>query len=69
MSPEPSPYLIGHWKLGDQFFDFTGNGTQIVTENSEFVFINPTDDSLTLEYAFFATDDTVQRPRSVGSSY
>jgi hypothetical protein len=54
-----SPYLVGHWKLADQFSDFTGNGTQIVTENSEFVFINPTDDTLTLEYAFFATDDTV----------
>jgi hypothetical protein len=54
-----SPYLVGHWKLGDSFKDFTASGTPLTTENSEFVFINPTDDVLTLEYAFFATDDTV----------
>jgi hypothetical protein len=55
----PSPYLVGHWKLNDVFSDFTGSGTPISTQNTEFVFLNPTNLTLTLEYAFFATDDTV----------
>jgi hypothetical protein len=52
---DSSPYLIGHWKLADSFTDF-GTGASpgpIVTDNTEFVFLNPTNLPLTLEYAFF----------------
>jgi hypothetical protein len=54
---DSSPYLIGHWKLNDKFSDFKPPGSAISTENTEFVFLNPTNLTLTLEYAFFATND------------
>src|SRR5262249_54811782 len=47
-------YLIGQWKLNDIFSDFKPPGSKIVTDNTEFVFLNPTNLTLTLEYAFFA---------------
>lgn len=50
---DASPYLIGHWSLDDSFSDFTG-GSDIKTPNSEFIFLNPTALTLTLEYAFFS---------------
>ena len=50
---DSSPYLIGHWKLNDQFSDFKPPGSNISTGNTEFVFLNPTNLVLTLEYAFF----------------
>ncbi len=55
---DSSPYLIGHWKLHDHFSDFKPTGTTIVTEDTEFVFLNPTQQTLTLEYAFFDEDGT-----------
>ena len=54
---DSSPYVVGHWKLNDSFQDFTP-GSPIVTDNSEFSFLNPTNLTLTLEYAFFAPDGT-----------
>jgi hypothetical protein len=58
---DSSPYLIGHWSLNDSFSDFRPPGSAIKTDNTEFVFLNPTNLVLTLEYAFFATnsDETV----------
>jgi hypothetical protein len=53
MAQDSSPYVVGHWRLNDSFHDFKG-GTAITTENTDFVFLNPTDLTLTLEYAFFA---------------
>jgi hypothetical protein len=50
---DASPYLIGHWSLNDSFSDFSG-GSEIKTPNSEFIFLNPTGLTLTLEYAFFS---------------
>ena len=50
---DSSPYLIGHWKLNDDFSDFKPPGSKISTGNTEFVFLNPTNLALTLEYAFF----------------
>jgi hypothetical protein len=57
---DSSPYLIGHWKLHDDFSDFKPPGSKISTDNTEFVFLNPTNLVLTLEYAFFgvAADGT-----------
>ena len=43
--------------FNDSFQDFTG-GSPIVTDNTDFTFLNPTDLTLTLEYAFFAPDGT-----------
>ena len=54
---DSSPYVVGHWNLGDSFQDFTG-GTALTTDNSDFTFLNPTGLTLTLEYAFFAPDGT-----------
>lgn len=55
---DSSPYLIGDWKLNDVFADFTAKGFKpLATQNSAFVFLNPTSLTLTLEYAFFAVDD------------
>ena len=58
---DSSPYLIGHWKLNDKFSDFKPPGSEIKTDNTEFVFLNPTNLKLTLEYAFFATKDDPAR--------
>jgi len=59
---DSSPYLIGHWKLNDKFSDFKPPGSEIKTDNTEFVFLNPTNlNKLTLEYAFFATKDDPAR--------
>jgi hypothetical protein len=57
MAQDSSPYVIGHWKFADSFQDFTP-GTPLVTDNTDFSFLNPTDLTLTLEYAFFAPDGT-----------
>ena len=58
---DSSPYLIGHWKLHDVFSDFKALGfAQLATPNTEFVFLNPTNITLTLEYAFYTTNDTTK---------
>jgi hypothetical protein len=57
---DSSSYLIGHWKLNDKFSDFKPPGSEIKTDNTEFVFLNPTNLTLTLEYAFFTTTDTTK---------
>jgi hypothetical protein len=56
MAQDSSPYVVGHWNLNDSFQDFTG-GTSITTDNTDITFLNPTDLTLTLEYAFFAAPD------------
>jgi hypothetical protein len=56
MAQDSSPYIVGHWRLNDSFQDFTP-GTPITTDNTDFVFLNPTGLTLTLEYAFFAAPD------------
>lgn len=58
MAEDSSPYLIGHWKLKDSFADFNPPGMPIATEDTEFVFLNPTHHTLTLEYAFFDEEGT-----------
>ena len=45
---DSSPFIVGHWKLTDSFQDFTP-GTPLVTDNTDFSFLNPTDLTLTLE--------------------
>jgi hypothetical protein len=50
---DSSPYVVGHWRLNDSFRDFKP-GAPITTTNTDFVFLNPTGFTLTLEYAFFA---------------
>jgi hypothetical protein len=57
MAGNSSPYIVGQWNLNDKLKDFK-HGDAIKTENSVFVFLNPTDLVLTLEYAFFASDGT-----------
>lgn len=47
-SENSRPYLIGQWKLNDYFSDFKRPGVPIVTEDTEFVFLNPTQQTLTL---------------------
>lgn len=56
MAQDSSPYVVGHWRLNDSFADFTP-GAPITTDNTDFVFLNPTNLTLTLEYAFFAAPD------------
>jgi hypothetical protein len=53
---DSSPYVVGHWRLNDSFKDFK-TGPAIETDNTDFVFLNPTNLTLTLEYAFFAAPD------------
>ncbi|MGF6998361.1 hypothetical protein [Paraburkholderia sp. GAS32] len=55
---DSGPYLVGHWKLNDSFTDFNSPPAPIVTDNTEFVFLNPTPLTLTLEYAFFDSQGT-----------
>jgi len=57
---DSSPYLIGHWSLDDSFSDFTG-GPSIRTDNTEFIFLNPTGLTLTLEYAFFSNQSETNK--------
>jgi hypothetical protein len=57
---DSSPYLIGHWKLHDVFTDFKIRAAPLATQNTEFVFLNTTNLTLTLEYAFFTTNDTTK---------
>ena len=57
VAQDSSPYVVGHWRLNDSFRDFTP-GAAIKTANTDFVFLNPTDLTLTLEYAFFDPDGT-----------
>ena len=56
MAGDSSPYVVGQWRLADSFQDFTP-GSPITTDNTDFVFLNPTGLTLTLEYAFFAAPD------------
>jgi hypothetical protein len=56
IAQDSSPYVVGHWRLNDSFQDFTP-GAAITTDNTDFVFLNPTGLTLTLEYAFFAAPD------------
>jgi hypothetical protein len=56
MGQDSSPYVVGHWRLNDSFQDFK-SGAPITTDNTDFVFLNPTNLILTLEYAFFAATD------------
>ena len=56
MAQDSSPYVVGHWRLNDSFADFSPGAT-ITTDNTDFVFLNPTNLTLTLEYAFFAAPD------------
>ena len=56
VAQDSSPYVVGHWRLNDSFQDFTP-GAAITTDNTDFVFLNPTGLTLTLEYAFFAAPD------------
>jgi len=55
MAQDSSPYVVGHWRLDDSFKDFK-TGPAIATDNTDFVFLNPTEFTLTLEYAFFDPD-------------
>jgi len=48
-----SPYLMGEWFLKDNFKDGT---TQVGMKDTQFTFLNPTPNALTLEYAFFDED-------------
>ena len=57
VAQDSSPFVVGHWRLNDSFSDFKP-GPPIRTENTDFVFVNPTSLTLTLEYAFFAPDGT-----------
>ena len=57
MAQNSSPYVVGQWTLDDVLKDFK-HGDAIATDNSVFVFQNPTGLNLTLEYAFFAPDGT-----------
>jgi hypothetical protein len=51
MAQDTSPYVVGDWRLND-------STTAVTTANTEFIFVNPTDLTLTLEYAFFGPDGT-----------
>ena len=53
---DSGPYLVGHWKMTDTFTET--NVPPVVTDNTEFVFLNPTPLTLTLEYAFFDSAGT-----------
>jgi hypothetical protein len=57
MAQDSSPYVVGLWRLNDGFQDVTPSVARL-TENTDFVFLNPTNLTLTLEYAFFAPDGT-----------
>ncbi|HZT27698.1 MAG TPA: hypothetical protein VFA57_18555 [Pseudolabrys sp.] len=61
---DSSPYVVGHWNLADSFQDFTG-GSPLTTDNTDITFLNPTDLTLTLEYAFFAEDTTTSPSSTV----
>ena len=56
VTQDSSPYVVGHWRLNDSFRDFKP-GAPTTTTNTDFVFLNPTGLTLTLEYAFFAAPD------------
>jgi len=51
LAQDSSPYVMGDWRFND-------SGTAVTTVNTEFIFVNPTDLTLILEYAFFAPDGT-----------
>jgi hypothetical protein len=51
LAQDSSPYVVGDWRFND-------STTAVTTVNTEFIFVNPTDLTLTLEYAFFAPDGT-----------
>jgi hypothetical protein len=51
LAADTSPYVIGQWKLNDRFDNRP-------TTDTEFSFLNPTNLTLHLEYAFFAEDGT-----------
>jgi hypothetical protein len=56
VAQDSSPYVVGHWRLNDSFQDFKP-GAPITTDNTDFIFLNPTHLTLTLEYSFFAAPD------------
>jgi hypothetical protein len=49
---DSSPFVVGVWKFVKQ------PGSEVPTIDTEFRFINPTNKTLTLEYAFFEADGT-----------
>jgi hypothetical protein len=51
LAQDSSPYVVGDWRIND-------TSTAVTTINTEFIFVNPTGLTLTLEYAFFAPDGT-----------
>ena len=51
LAQDSSPYVVGDWRIND-------TAAAVTTVNTEFIFVNPTDLTLTLEYAFFAPDGT-----------
>jgi hypothetical protein len=53
MGSEASPYLVGEWGLNDTFQDGT---TPVTIVDTSLTFVNPTNKTQVLEYAFF--DDT-----------
>jgi hypothetical protein len=61
---DSSPFVVGHWNLNDSFQEFTDE-TALTTDNTDFTFLNPTDLTLTLEYAFFAEDTTTSPSSTV----
>lgn len=63
MAQDSSPYVVGHWNLNDKFVE--NSNPSITTDNTDFTFLNPTDLTLTLEYAFFAEDSTTSPPSTV----
>lgn len=59
MAQNASPYVVGQWNLDDKLKDFKeSGGSPIITDDTAFTFLNPTPLTLTLEYAFFASDGT-----------
>ncbi|MEO5969553.1 MAG: hypothetical protein ABIQ95_06465 [Bdellovibrionia bacterium] len=56
---DTSPYVVGQWNFQDSFKDFEGDSEPpVVTQDTVFTFLNPTQLRLTLDYAFFAEDGT-----------
>ena len=59
---DSGPYLIGHWKLDDEFSDFKPPGSTISTGNTEFVFLNPTNSSSRWNMPFLVLLPTAPSP-------
>jgi hypothetical protein len=51
---EASPYLMGEWFLGDSIPNQNiASNTTVAISDTQFTFLNPTNQTLNLEYAFF----------------